>query len=692
MTHSDGTPWRGTFWWLPYLYLLRVQIVTAALLVLLPPYALSSPLLNGLFDLDYANPWHSGLGMLLVSLAAFATAWSLLATCWCTMHNAPERFGAVRIGTVRFPIRWSERALFGLMALPTIVSAILHSWRESGVNLWALLIGAAAGLILAIVALLWANRTACRLEREIARPSPRSIVTRLLRRLVLWVAAKPNVREGFIQTGTTTLRAGHMLAWVVFFASATLYVAIGVAKYVRLGYPNYVSTLSCVLLLMLVLCWLAAGVAFFVDRYRVPLFVPLLALPILNAWLPWSDHVYRTEAHDEGYSPTAAEVLGLSEAPVIVVAANGGGIQAAAWTARVLTGLDHMLRPEFGDVYARSVRMISSVSGSGVAAMYFLDKYTDGVLTAGELDSVVKEADASSLDEVAWGAAYPDLLRAFVPLPFRSTQIDRGQALEWAWAAHDVKVKTGLARWRDDVWTLRRPANIFNATLVDTGERLLIGSTRVGWSERAGLRNFEDLHPKADLQVVTAARLSSGFTYVSPAARSDLPGPDFHVVDGGYYDNYGMSTAMEWLQQGLEDGDDKRHVLLLQIRGAPSDSRARPDGWHGWFYQVWAPLEAMLDVRTTGQRSHNDEDFLRLQELWCARGVQIETAVFEFQGPHAPLSWHLTGLDKKRLDEQWTRESAGPNLNIVRQFLAKEQLRASDPAAYEDVLKCKAPR
>src|SRR5207247_358032 len=113
--------------------------------------------------------------------------------------------------------------------------------------------------------------------------------------------------------------------------------------------PNYFSTLAFVLLLILVLCWLASGVAFFVDRYRVPLLLPLLALPILTAWLPWSDHVYRTELHDEGYSPTAAEVLGLSEAPVIVVAANGGGIQAAAWAARVLTGLDKTLRPEFGD-------------------------------------------------------------------------------------------------------------------------------------------------------------------------------------------------------------------------------------------------------------------------------------------------------------------------------------------------------
>jgi hypothetical protein len=323
--------------------------------------------------------------------------------------------------------------------------------------------------------------------------------------------------------------------------------------------------------------------------------------------------------------------------------------------------------------------------------MFFLAKYDEGVLNVAELPNVVKQADASSLDEVAWGAAYPDLLRAFVPLPFRSTSIDRGQALEWAWAAHDAKVKTNMAQWRDDVANDRRPSNIFNATLVDTGERLLIGSTRVGWSEHEGLRNFEDLHSNVDVQVVTAARLSSAFAYVSPAVRSDLPGPDFHVVDGGYYDNYGMSTLMEWLHQGLEDGGGLvKHVLVLQIRGAPSESRVTPGGWHGWFYQAWAPLEAMLGVRTTGQRSHNDEEFLRLQELWCRQGVRIDTAVFEFQGNRAPLSWHLTGGDKKRLDDEWTRELSGANVNIVRQFLTQEKLSASDPAAYENVVKCPA--
>src|SRR4051812_12337705 len=90
----DTTPQPGTpprFWWVPYLYLLRVQILTAVVL-LGSPVALLSPLLRGLFDLDYGSAWHTAFAMGIVTLAALAASWTLLATTWVTAHNAPARF------------------------------------------------------------------------------------------------------------------------------------------------------------------------------------------------------------------------------------------------------------------------------------------------------------------------------------------------------------------------------------------------------------------------------------------------------------------------------------------------------------------------------------------------------------------------------------------------------------------------
>jgi len=274
-------------------------------------------------------------------------------------------------------------------------------------------------------------------------------------------------------------------------------------------------------------------------------------------------------------------------------------------------------------------------------------------------------------------------------LPLRGAQIDRGQALEWAWAAHDPSVRASLATWRLDVSAGHRPANIFNATIVDSGQPLLIGTTRVGWNDDAGLRNFEDLYPGFNIQAVTAARLSATFTYAAPAVRSDRPGHDVHLVDGGYYDNYGMASAMAWIQSGAHDSGIVRQILLIQIHDSPVDTARGPDSWHGTFYQALAPLEAVLNVRTTGQRSHNDNELSLLMKKLCSvEGVRLATTTFEFSGANAPLSWHLTGRDKKNLSDEWTAQSTGPSVDEVRKFLRTEALRKRSPAQYDAAIGC----
>jgi Patatin-like phospholipase len=666
---------RRRFWWVPYVYLLRIQILTGAIVIGLPLVALvpqPSALLNGLFDVDYGNGWKSAAAMAAVASAAIATTLTLLATAWVIAVNSPDRFETEPIQSIAFPIGWSHRLVFCAAALPVMVGVVMHSWSASGVSRVTVTTGAIAGALGTLFLLTKAFNFAITFERAIARQNAGGLA-RYIKEFALWLAAKPNIREGYVDE-TGALRPGHLTALFSFAVSFLIYAAIGVNKFFRVGYPPVVPTLAALLLLILVVCWAASGLAFFFDRYRVPVMLPLFALPLLTAVMPLSDHFYQTQQVSPGYSAPPDEVLVHSDSPVIVVATTGGGIQAAAWTARVLTGLEQAARGEFGDLFGRSIRMISSVSGGGVGAMYFVNQYEDGRLPL-DLQPVLKQAEASSLDDVAWGVAYPDLLHVFLPV-FR---IDRGQALEWAWTRAGG-VAAVLGRWRQDVWEARRPAIIFNGTLVDTGERLLIGSTRIGWQSDLGMRNFEDLYPGADIKIVTAARLSASSPYVSPAARPDLPGRQYHVVDGAYYDNYGMTTLIEWLSEALEETADRqwpKRVLVLQIRASQSAEDIKPDGWHGWPYQTWAPVKTMLTVRTTGQLSHNEQEFARLQQLWARRDVQIDNAVFQFCGSRPPFSWHLTGREKEQIEQEWQREiSAGWAWRTVRAFLAGSPLPA----------------
>jgi hypothetical protein len=146
-----------------------------------------------------------------------------------------------------------------------------------------------------------------------------------------------------------------------------------------------------------------------------------------------------------------------------------------------------------------------------------------------------------------------------------------------------------------------------------------------------------------------------------------------------------MTTLMEWLDEGLEgvglprDGGTIDRVLVIQIRSSPDEGHEEMAPMPGYLYQAWAPVKTLLNVRETGQISHNDEGFSRLQRLWRERGVEIDNVVFRFCGAHPPLSWHLTGKDKRRIDEEWQRHRDGPTMKAVHAFLTGARIESGDP-------------
>ncbi len=313
------------------------------------------------------------------------------------------------------------------------------------------------------------------------------------------------------------------------------------------------------LLLFTMLCWLLSGLTFFFDRYRIPVLVPLVVVLLLTSYLGdiSADYLYKTEkpaplpSHSDPTSPHYRDPP--SPDSIVVVAANGGGIQSAAWTARVLTGLEEKCREVGCDQgLAESIRMISSVSGGSVGTMYFVNAYPDeGPPPPEDLDNIVGRAEASSLAPIAWGLLYPDFLRTIWPY---EPEWDRGRTLEEAWSGQDPKdaggVDDSLSAWGKKALQSDRPDVIFNATVAETGQPLVLATTAdlpskmMTHDELLAERGAETHN--TDVSVVTAARLSAAYPYVSPAARAKEGGKAaHHVVDGGYYDNYGVSSLVD---------------------------------------------------------------------------------------------------------------------------------------------------
>jgi hypothetical protein len=241
------------------------------------------------------------------------------------------------------------------------------------------------------------------------------------------------------------------------------------------------------------------------------------------------------------------------------------------------------------------------------------------------------------------------------------------------------KLDRPLSYWNHQVFTGEIPAVVMNATIAETGERLLLCTTSFGAQSPAGKARVdaEELHrincKDFDVGIATAARLSATFPYVTPASRSNGPGSQPHVVDGGYYDNYGMASLVEWLDEALTGSNGAiTEVPVLQIHGAPVDDNPREQRYgktRGWFYQAIAPLSTLAAVRTAGQIAHNQIELELLRQKWAAKNVTIESVTFEFSNQKAPLSWHLTPEEVTAIGNEWASRM-GSCRRRVRSFLA----------------------
>ncbi|WP_321474871.1 hypothetical protein [uncultured Paludibaculum sp.] len=227
----------------------------------------------------------------------------------------------------------------------------------------------------------------------------------------------------------------------------------------------------------------------------------------------------------------------------------------------------------------------------------------------------------------------------------------------------ELRVRAGL-----------RPAQIFNATLVETGDRFTMGTVdlpalAIGGREPRDV-SFYGLYRGLDLAPVTAARVSATFPYVTPVSRPENVQVEssYHMADGGYYDNFGIVSATLFLTEALRTSPRKRALLIQIDDGLPTEDD-RTSSQRGWFFQTFAPLNTLLKVRDRSQRARNDLDVKLLEEILHARGVALTVARFSYPGPDAPLSWHLTQDEKSKLDLAWKQSLAKPETKKVITFL-----------------------
>jgi Dyp-type peroxidase family len=630
-----------------------------------------------------------GVGLALVAMLASLAGVVVMVTLRLVLLYGWR----VGLGRARWagPARWWQVLAFQALALPLAISSLHRSAADAAgavgtARYWTAAMELAVAVVLgfgAALAVLGAatglqalqpgsrpdlffppNRIAALLSGRGWRPRILLATSERLTQLGRWVvdAVPEELGRGYIDYRRRRLLPGHLfaavLAVVVFAGYFLGYVVLNPAW---TGLAARVPPVAYVVIVLMLAGWWLSAAAFFLDRYRLPTLVVVLAWLALVASAARTDHVFavgRAVPRDD-LSPVEIVARAASRYPnrgVVVVTSEGLGLASSAWTAEVLTRLS----AELGRTFTESLRLISVSSGAALGTASFVAEFGPGGLPPDRAlhERVRRRARAPSSNEAAWGLVYPDLVRTVAPI-LVPRLADRGWAMEQAWR-RTLGADPTLWEWRQGVRAGWRPATAFGVTVVETGQRGVLATydSPVPSTDVTGGR---------DLAVVTAARLSASFPYVTPVARADAAGEGagYHVADGGYWDNFGTVEAVEWLR-AARPAIGSRRVLIVEILSAPARTPPPPQE-RAWTLDFVGPIRALYEVRLDGQRVRKETELELLEELW--RTGRLTRVRFSLSADLAPLTWNLGTNDIRRIERAWARPDNRASFERVRDWL-----------------------
>lgn len=487
------------------------------------------------------------------------------------------------------------------------------------------------------------------------------------------------------------------------------------------------GTATVVLFAMSLMIPMGSALVYLGNRFRIPVIGILVVLAILFS--PFNDnHRVRQTADMRSYEPAAKAISrfrseraepvrrpldsysnlesyftewvrelegrhGSSAVPVVFVAAEGGGIRAAYWTASVLSHLQDVADRQGVD-FARHVFAISGVSGGSLGAAVFAalrktpygedPEGTDAPCTTDPENRHLCRAQRilarDFLAPTVTALLFPDLLQRFLPVAFLD---DRAMALETSWeeAWWRYEPDDRFAGAFDDLWThgsgddpFGVPLLFLNSTVVETGQRIIVNP--IGFGPDDFGRTFHDAHDAAavigaQVPLSTAVHMSARFTYVSPAGTIERRDADrasdeldwIRVVDGGYFENSGAVTLAEIMLAVKRQAADMKvriRPVVLHISNEPlkraGKVKEEAPGKRVFLGEVLSPVRALLHVRPARgfqarevlsarvtQSPDQPDGGLYVHFRLCDYGVMLPLGWMLSKPAQADMTFQLTG-------------------------------------------------
>jgi hypothetical protein len=380
--------------------------------------------------------------------------------------------------------------------------------------------------------------------------------------------------------------------------------------------------------------------------------------------------------------------------PVYIVAAQGGGIFAAHHTAVFLAGVQQRV-PQF----QHHLFAISGVSGGSVGSAVFASALDLEQVILGKpesspgkpcspdpaelprqrdptaskfniVDFVDDEVLSSDLLSPLIGAmAFPDFVQRFIPRSIPA--FDRARALEYglqdAWdaaareqvaendrfsaairarvSAHQDLLKSAyVSHWHASGSV---PALLINTTEVATGRRQVFSPFTFDDGE---VRFFKGEVPNR-ASLVTAAVLSARFPWITPAGwiGEGRRGLVSRFVDGGYFENSGIATALQLYEAIRNLADhlgiaDRIAVKIIALTDDPDENRDGevPSG----FNELADPIRALLSTWSTRGRLSLRDAERRLNRAGGADNPLMRVTLKSIRHP-LPLGWMISYVTRR---------------------------------------------
>jgi len=497
-------------------------------------------------------------------------------------------------------------------------------------------------------------------------------------------------------------------------------LALGLAVYTAIEF--WAQNAGLALLMLGLLLWWAGGRRY---KLRIPALSELYAHPVpyppsieINE-LPQSRPLPYDVALSTGDSHNGQRRL-------IVVCASGGGLRAATWTAAILGQLDEI------EGFRAATRLVTGASGgmmgaaSWVALLARRNEAPGNPAPRGSWQQLMSAVAMDGLTPLVRKLVFHDIPLAFIG---RDNLQDRALALESAWCENlkaklDINLRISFDDLRQGEASGRWPSLVLSPMLIEDGRRLIISNLDVtdindhyvrwlsskatgaepttGLASRTAYQLWQ-ISPQAwgHFPLSTAARLSAAFPYISSAVL--LPTrPRRHVVDAGYYDNYGLELAGNWLRELLEQRKSLLEkvisgILVIQIRDNVSELSVNPQSdkkrertlarerrsvldsrLSRALEGLTSPPEGFLAARESVMLFRNDSLLETVSHLYTsAFGADfLTTTVFEFGG-EASLSWHLAAEEVQMLQNQAASPGIRLKLQAIKSWLHKTDYWAS---------------